>query len=499
MADTGPDSSAPAVAAALSAAPAALSPIPIGVPAAAQPAPSASSYGAPAAADDAEQQQPATVATAPQAGADAPVLPPLPTSVSTPAPAAAPAPPAGAPAASSVDEGRRVTPRPSSGVRNRVVPDDDGGGVEAPAARKPVLGGDSASMIARGTLGQLRASAKGHNPRPSAVVVEEPRKLGFLASMLPVWLVSALGMGAPESPDPRRRGGRSQPDEAVEAYDLEMMASQLQLRPMEERVAELRDKPDVAEAFKKLDLDGSGGISKDELSELIAATGVELTHDELVSLIARVDKDGDGDVNPDELCAFLIERLDGIEMMQDEATLMSLAFSSTHDPVVEPRRIMRSLFELKAERSTEPPPPTIVAASGGGFNMARTVRLEPVWSADSDGCVSAQELYRVFSMEVVPGVPGLSLDEINTLMREFKLPELEAPVDGDPSPNKGASKVGGIRRSSRVTPDGASRATPKFVADARIRLADLQRHPAFQCEGQPAPAATPAASAPVGS
>jgi len=373
-----------------------------------------------------------------------------------------------------------------------VVPDDDGGGVEAPAARAPMLGGDSASMIARGTLGQLRASAKGKNPRPSAVVVEEPRKLGFLASMLPVWLVSALGVGPPESPDPRHRAGRAQPDEAVEAYDLEMMPSQLQLRPMEERVAELRDKPDVAEAFKKLDLDGSGGISKDELSELIAATGVELTQDELVSLIARVDKDGDGDVNPDELCAFLIERLDGIEMMQDEATLMSLAFSSTHNPVVVQRRIMRSLFELKKEIPADPPP--IVVASGGDWDMARSVRLEPVWSVDSDGCVSAQELHRVFSMEVVPGVPGLSIDEINTLMREFKLPELEAPVDEDPSPNKGASKMG-IRRSARVTPGGASAATPKFVADARIRLADLQRHPAFQCEGQLAPAATPAVSA----
>ena len=52
--------------------------------------------------------------------------------------------------------------------------------------------------------------------------------------------------------------------------------------------------------FKKYDKDGSGFISADELRQLCASLGKELTEEQLDRAMATLDKDGEGTLSIDE-------------------------------------------------------------------------------------------------------------------------------------------------------------------------------------------------------
>jgi len=57
----------------------------------------------------------------------------------------------------------------------------------------------------------------------------------------------------------------------------------------------LRDQ--VTVAFNKFDADGSGAIDKEELGELSKELGQELTDDELVKALKRLDVNNDGEID----------------------------------------------------------------------------------------------------------------------------------------------------------------------------------------------------------
>ena len=80
------------------------------------------------------------------------------------------------------------------------------------------------------------------------------------------------------------------------------------------------------EAFKRIDTDGSGCLSPDELRELVHELGDNVSPTELEAMIAEADKDGDGEIDEEEF----------IHMMQARLRVDMLAKSMTKSNVRTP-------------------------------------------------------------------------------------------------------------------------------------------------------------------
>ena len=59
----------------------------------------------------------------------------------------------------------------------------------------------------------------------------------------------------------------------------------------------------LRETFELYDVDGSGGLDQEEITQLMATLGHDLTDEEVSDMIAEVDKDGNGDIDYDEFVA----------------------------------------------------------------------------------------------------------------------------------------------------------------------------------------------------
>ena len=59
--------------------------------------------------------------------------------------------------------------------------------------------------------------------------------------------------------------------------------------------------------FDRLDVDGSGGISLEELSQGLEEQGYHVTPIEVEQLMARLDLDADGHIQMDEFAASMID------------------------------------------------------------------------------------------------------------------------------------------------------------------------------------------------
>lgn len=59
--------------------------------------------------------------------------------------------------------------------------------------------------------------------------------------------------------------------------------------------------------FNRLDVDGSGGISLEELSQGLIEQGYNVTPHEVEQLMARLDLDADGHIQMDEFAASMID------------------------------------------------------------------------------------------------------------------------------------------------------------------------------------------------
>ena len=51
------------------------------------------------------------------------------------------------------------------------------------------------------------------------------------------------------------------------------------------------------EAFHRIDVDGSGSLSPDELLDVMVELGEEMNEKELDAMIQEADHDGDGEIN----------------------------------------------------------------------------------------------------------------------------------------------------------------------------------------------------------
>ena len=63
----------------------------------------------------------------------------------------------------------------------------------------------------------------------------------------------------------------------------------------------------VRDLFNRLDVDGSGGISLEELSQGLEEQGYHVTPIEVEQLMARLDLDADGHIQMDEFAASMID------------------------------------------------------------------------------------------------------------------------------------------------------------------------------------------------
>ena len=59
--------------------------------------------------------------------------------------------------------------------------------------------------------------------------------------------------------------------------------------------------------FRRLDVDSSGGISIEELSQGLAEQGYQVSPPEVEQLMARLDLDADGNILFDEFAAGLLD------------------------------------------------------------------------------------------------------------------------------------------------------------------------------------------------
>ena len=71
-----------------------------------------------------------------------------------------------------------------------------------------------------------------------------------------------------------------------------------------------RDEYELREAFKCMDLDGNGFISKEELRNMISNTmqNGEITEAEVNEMMDEADVDGDNNIDFDEFVKILVEK-----------------------------------------------------------------------------------------------------------------------------------------------------------------------------------------------
>ena len=67
---------------------------------------------------------------------------------------------------------------------------------------------------------------------------------------------------------------------------------------------------EIREAFNLFDTDHSGSIDYRELKAAMRALGFEVKKEELQDMIDQADRDGDGEINPDEFYRIMKKRGD---------------------------------------------------------------------------------------------------------------------------------------------------------------------------------------------
>ncbi|KAK2497698.1 hypothetical protein MC885_012308 [Smutsia gigantea] len=77
------------------------------------------------------------------------------------------------------------------------------------------------------------------------------------------------------------------------------------LEEMVRRMRAWRKKQDLQEVFRVFDVDGNGYISVDELKQVMAKLGEELSQEVLEAMIHEADVDQDGQVNYEEFVRIL--------------------------------------------------------------------------------------------------------------------------------------------------------------------------------------------------
>ncbi|XP_075246684.1 calmodulin-like [Convolutriloba macropyga] len=113
-----------------------------------------------------------------------------------------------------------------------------------------------------------------------------------------------------------------------------------------DQVAELR------EAFNLFDTDGSGSISTLELGEVLATLGEPATEEELATIIAEVDKDGNGEIDFPEFLQMMAGKLKE-RKLEDDLQEAFRIFDQNGDGLVSPAELKFVMVNLGEEIDDE--------------------------------------------------------------------------------------------------------------------------------------------------
>jgi hypothetical protein len=109
---------------------------------------------------------------------------------------------------------------------------------------------------------------------------------------------------------------------------------------------------DIASAFARMDQDGSGELDADELQGALRSMGLRISEEEIDRVIAAIDKDGDGTVSLDEF-----------KGRMDEITVQSTVLRSQpspQSPPTESKAVLADGDVVTVLRRCHEAPPTVV-------------------------------------------------------------------------------------------------------------------------------------------
>merc|ERR1711988_270212 len=109
----------------------------------------------------------------------------------------------------------------------------------------------------------------------------------------------------------------------------------------------------VREVFQLFDKDNSGAISSSELKSLLESLGQQLDEVEAMELVARLDQDGDGQLDIDEFVAFIAAtQHESLDLEQEVDRMFSL-FDKDQSGTISAEEFVETMKTLGTQMTKE--------------------------------------------------------------------------------------------------------------------------------------------------
>ena len=112
----------------------------------------------------------------------------------------------------------------------------------------------------------------------------------------------------------------------------------------------LEQENELLEAFKLFDTDNSGSISAQELKEAMVGYGVHPDEEELAQMIAKIDKNGDGQISFAKFKEIMTSKLNESETQAELIRAFQL-FDTDHSGRITMEKLKKVAIELGADVS----------------------------------------------------------------------------------------------------------------------------------------------------
>ncbi|CAI5482683.1 unnamed protein product [Closterium sp. Yama58-4] len=145
-------------------------------------------------------------------------------------------------------------------------------------------------------------------------------------------------------------------------------------------------KKELTDAFRRIDKDGDGVITADELASALNLLGVSASEDVVSSMMREGDFDGNGSVNLEEFLALnaMAERLGG-DVSRSVLKDVFQVFDVDHNGVISADELFRVMANVE----------------GGGVTLDECKRMISSVDMDGDGFVDFPEFERMMQAQNV--------------------------------------------------------------------------------------------------
>jgi len=103
------------------------------------------------------------------------------------------------------------------------------------------------------------------------------------------------------------------------------------------------------EIFNLVDKDGSGSITKLELSELMETLGINASSEEIDMMISEIDQDGSNDINFDEFVTVMSRKVNST-YSADQVKAAFKVFESNNNGFIKPDLLVKALCTYGIEK-----------------------------------------------------------------------------------------------------------------------------------------------------